>query len=263
MAPKLSRNAAQVLLNSVSRSFDEKPVVKPLNLKIEPGEFVSLLGPSGCGKSTLLRLIAGLDQPSTGSIETKSVEIDSHQFSEKPVAKSFVFQEAALLPWRSVLQNVALPLELQGQSREAAKSKASDALSRVGLGDALDRFPNQLSGGMKMRVSVARALVAGPSLLLLDEPFAALDENTRYRLQEDLRKLWQETGVTTLFVTHSVSEAVFLSNRAVLFSSRPAEVIADMKIDLPQERTRNLRLSSAFIEQVQNLSQSFERGVHA
>lgn len=264
MSPEPNSKAAAIQLHAVSRSFDEKPVVEPLTLKVEPGEFISLLGPSGCGKSTLLKLIADLDKPSSGSIEFQIRQGNRFEtVASEMVSKSFVFQESALLPWRTALSNAVLPLELRGEPRESATAKAREALERVGLQEALEKYPNQLSGGMKMRVSVARALVAKPSLLLLDEPFAALDENTRYRLQEDLRLLWGETGVTTLFVTHSVSEAVFLSNRAIVFSSRPASVVTDVAIDLPQTRDKALRTSADFTSQVQQISQALERGVRA
>ena len=241
-------------LESVSRSFNGKAAVLPLTLKIESGEFVSLLGPSGCGKSTLLRLIAGLDKPDQGRIEINSFG--------KSFYRAFVFQEAALLPWRNVLQNAALPLQLMGLSRPESLERARVELAKVGLADALERFPNQLSGGMKMRASVARAMVVEPTLLLLDEPFAALDEHSRHRLQEDLRLLWETNGMTTIFVTHSVSEAVFLSNRAVVLSSRPAKVVVDQTLALPRERTKALRSDSLFTEQVRLVTQAFERGIH-
>jgi NitT/TauT family transport system ATP-binding protein len=252
MVPELISQAAEVSLKGVGRSFDGKPAVLPMSLRVQPGEFISLLGPSGSGKSTLLRLIAGLDTPDTGSISLNA-------FGRK-FYRAFVFQDAALLPWRNVLRNTMLPLELMGVAKPEASDRAREALNRVGLSDALERFPNQLSGGMKMRASVARAMVAEPTLLLLDEPFAALDENTRYRLQEDLRKLWLTAGMTTIFVTHSVSEAAFVSDRAILFSSRPARVLKDMAIDLPRERTRALRTDARFIQEIQKITSAFESG---
>ncbi|MES2962731.1 MAG: ABC transporter ATP-binding protein [Bdellovibrionota bacterium] len=239
---------AKVSLEGVERKFDA-PVVARFDLSIRPGEFVSLLGPSGCGKSTLLRLIADLDRPDGGR-----VVIDS--FGRK-FFRAFVFQEAALLPWRTALGNVMMPLELMGRGRVAAKADAERALAKVGLMDAFEKFPSQLSGGMKMRVSVARALVVEPSLLLLDEPFAALDENTRYRLQEDLRSLWLATRMTTIFVTHSVQEAVYLSDRAVLLSPRPARISLDHHIDLPEVRPASLRTDARFIREVETISRSY------
>lgn len=242
---------AKVTLEAVERSFDAL-VVARLDLSIQPGEFVSLLGPSGCGKSTLLRLIADLDRPDGGRLV-----IDS--FGRK-FFRAFVFQEAALLPWRTALGNVMMPLELMGRDRETAKREAEKALAKVGLSEALEKYPSQLSGGMKMRVSVARSLVVEPSLLLLDEPFAALDENTRYRLQEDLRSLWLTSRMTTIFVTHSVQEAVYLTDRAILLSPRPARVVLDRRIDLPAERPASLRTDARFIREMEAISRSYRDG---
>ena len=208
-------------------------------MTIQPGEFVSILGPSGCGKSTFLRLLAGLDQPDRGRLWIPADA--SNRFF-----RSFVFQEAHLVPWRTVLRNVTLPLELLGVPLKEAEERARVELQRVHLADALDRFPKQLSGGMKMRVSVARALVTQPKLLLLDEPFSALDENTRYGLQKELRGIWESARMTVVFVTHSVSEAVYLSNRVLVFSKRPARLVYDHRIELPQERTHELRQSAEF-----------------
>jgi NitT/TauT family transport system ATP-binding protein len=215
----------------------------PLTFSIAPGEFVSLLGPSGSGKSTLLRMIAGLETADSGSLRVESG------------SRSFVFQDAALLPWRTVLQNVMLPLELTGAHRASARAgEARDALAMVGLADAADLYPNQLSGGMKMRVSVARALVSKPSLLLFDEPFAALDERTRHRLQEDLRSLWLSFGMTVVFVTHSASEAVFVSDRAIVLSGSPGRVLDDHAISLGRERTDPLRSDPRYIEEIAYLN---------
>jgi NitT/TauT family transport system ATP-binding protein len=245
VTPRPSQGA-NVEVRNLSRSFSETgPVLETLNLKIGSGEFVALLGPSGCGKSTLLRLIAGLDQPNEGELRVDAFGRDSF--------RGFVFQESQLLPWRTVLENVALPLELQGIARTSRIEKAHASLEKVGLTDAIAKYPNQLSGGMKMRVSVARALVTEPSLLLLDEPFAALDETTRYQLQSDLRALWAALKMTVLFVTHSVSEAVYLADRAVVFSPRPARVLLDHRIALSQRD----RLSVEFNREVQELSQAY------
>ncbi len=241
---------ASIHIAQVSKRFSESVlVVDNLDLTIESGEFVTLLGPSGCGKSTLLRLIAGLDKSYDGKLT-----IDS--FGRR-FFRGFVFQDAALVPWRTVLDNVSLPLQLMGVQRREAGDRASAALMQVGLGDALKKYPAQLSGGMKMRVSVARAMVVQPSLLLLDEPFAALDENTRHRLQERLRELWLKAKMTTVFVTHSVPEAVFLSNRSIVFSPRPARKLADLRIELPVERTGLLRTDPQFIRQMEIIYRSF------
>ena len=249
----MSEPGAEIHLRSVSRSFPGTgPVIEPLGLDVARGEFISLLGPSGCGKSTLLRLIAGLEAAESGEVAVES-------FGKK-FSRGFVFQEAQLLPWRTVLANARLPLELMGRSPQEAEAEAKSALEKLGLGDALERYPAQLSGGMKMRVSLARALVTQPTLLLLDEPFAALDENTRFRLQEELRSLWEKLRMTVVFVTHSVSEAVFLSDRALVFSKRPARVLLDRRIELQGPRARDLRSSPEFAREVRVLSEAFDRG---
>lgn len=237
----------QVELKRVQRTFD-RAVLNNLDLRLEAGAFVSLLGPSGCGKSTLLRLIAGLDRPDSGSIS----------YGTTDYVRGFVFQEAQLLPWRTVLGNVTLPLELM--KKPQAEARAREVLAQVGLSDALEKFPAQLSGGMKMRVSVARALVSSPGLLLLDEPFAALDESTRFRLQEDLRRLWRREGMTVVFVTHSISEAAFLSDRAIVLGDRPAHVVLDHRIDLPADRGEGLRLDPAYTREVGILTRAFRQG---
>jgi NitT/TauT family transport system ATP-binding protein len=205
-----------------------------VDLEVAPGEFVALLGPSGCGKSTLLRLIAGLDRADGGAVEVGGG------------GAAFVFQDAHLLPWRTVLDNVALPLELRGVAVAERLTQARAAIAEVGLGDAEGRRPAELSGGMRMRVSLARALVTRPRLLLLDEPFAALDELTRLRLDDQLRGLWLAQGMTVLFVTHSITEAAYLADRAVVFSPRPARIVADLRLDLPRERSTATRTEPAF-----------------
>jgi len=231
-----SSRGTQLSLDNVARTFNGRAALAPISFSVKSGEFISLLGPSGSGKSTLLRIIAGLETYE-GDLKVESV------------SRAFVFQDAALLPWRTVLQNVALPLELTGASGDPLA-----ALSLVGLKDVSTLYPNQLSGGMKMRVSVARALVSKPSLLLLDEPFAALDERTRHRLQEDLRSLWISLGMTVVFVTHSASEAVFVSDRALVLSGGPGRVIADHAINLGRERVASLRSDPQFISEVSYLS---------
>lgn len=231
--------AQRIELTDVTRVFGARRALEPVTFSLEPGEFVSLLGPSGSGKSTLLRIIAGLERPSSGRVMCSSAR------------RSFVFQDAALLPWRTVLDNVMLPLEFAGGSRAAALA----ALEHVGLADAASLYPNQLSGGMKMRVSVARAIVSEPSLLLLDEPFAALDERTRHHLQEDLRALWISLGMTVVFVTHSAMEAVFVSNRAIVLSGGPGRVLADRRIDLGRERSVALRRDVRYLDEVAHLSE--------
>ena len=212
----------------------ELTILDHVDIAIDPGEFVAVLGPSGSGKSTLLRLVAGLDQPQGGEVAAGRGE------------KAYVFQDAHLLPWRNVLRNVELPLELAGVARQQRRSAAERATEQVGLADAVGRYPAQLSGGMRMRASLARALVTDPALFLLDEPFAALDEITRHRLDEQLRGLWGRRRMTVLFVTHSINEAVFLADRAVVLSRRPGRVLLDRPIDLPAERTEELRTTPEF-----------------
>src|ERR1700675_5047881 len=203
-----------------------------MNLEIAAGEFIAILGPSGCGKSTLLRMIARLIEPTAGRITIQPEE----QFQT-----AFVFQDAHLLPWRTVLDNAALPLELMGIGRDQRYHSAHAALKQVNLEEAEDRYPAQLSGGMKMRVSLARALVTEPRMLLLDEPFAALDEITRFRLDNQLRELWQRRGMTVIFVTHSVSEAAFLANRAVVLARSGGAIKLDRTLELPAVRNNELR----------------------
>ncbi len=206
------------------------------SLDIEAGEFLSVLGPSGCGKSTLLRLIAGLAQPTTGTIDWPSGKPDL----------GFVFQEPTLMPWTTALANVALPLKLAGVARSQREARAAEALGHVGLAGFEQSYPRELSGGMKMRVSIARALVTEPKLLLMDEPFAALDEITRRRLNTDLLDLWQRTRFTAVFVTHSVFESVFLSQRIAVMSARPGRVLSELAIPAAYPRTEAFGTSAEY-----------------
>jgi len=203
------------------------------DLRIGQHEFVSLLGPSGCGKTTILRLIAGLLAPSAGTITAPRARGEI----------GYVFQEPTLMPWATVLENVLLPFRLAHDRSAAATDKARDALARVGLAGFEAAFPRELSGGMKMRVSIARALATEPTLLLMDEPFAALDEIARLKLNDDLLGLWAEGKWTVVFVTHSVYESVYLSNRVVVMRPRPGRIVADIPIDLPYPREEGLRTS--------------------
>jgi NitT/TauT family transport system ATP-binding protein len=228
-----------------------------VELEISPGAFVALVGPSGCGKSTLLRIIAGLDSATRGRVVLTPAPGET-QGSRAPIA--YVFQDAHLLPWRSVLDNAALPLELSGVSRPERRAAAREVLAQVGLGDFTARYPAELSGGMRMRVSLARALVTRPRLLLMDEPFGALDELTRGRLDEQLRALWHQLGMTVLFVTHSLSEAAWLAERTLVFTPRPGRVVMDRVLEMPRQRTAALRLEPAFAREVQTLSEALERG---
>jgi NitT/TauT family transport system ATP-binding protein len=225
-----------------------------VNFAIHPGEFVSLLGPSGCGKSTALRLIAGLSEPSRGKV--------SWSEGARPEL-GFVFQEPTLMPWARVIDNVLLPLKLAGVARGKALTRAREAVSLVGL-DGFERaFPRQLSGGMRMRVSIARALVTRPRLLLMDEPFAALDEITRLKLNDDLLRLWQAQSFTVIFVTHSVYESVYLSSRILVMSARPGRIAADLPIAAPYPRDESFRLSPAYGEACRAVSSALGRAMAA
>jgi len=208
-----------------------------VSLDVQEGEFLSVLGPSGCGKSTLLRLIAGLTEPTTGAIDWSA---------GKRRNLGFVFQEPTLMPWATALANVALPLKLRGMATSEREARAAQALGNVGLTGFERVWPRELSGGMKMRVSLARALVVEPRLLLMDEPFAALDEITRHRLNDDLLELWQKSGVTVVFVTHSVFESVYLSQRIVVMAARPGRVSAELAVTESYPRSQGFRTSAEY-----------------
>jgi len=240
-------------LSRVSKTFDNgTQAFGPLDLAVGAHEFVSLLGPSGCGKSTALRVIAGLLHPSAGDVA----------FPAGRPEIGFVFQEPTLMPWRSALANAQLPLELKGIARGEAEARAREALARVGLDGFETAFPRELSGGMKMRVSIARALAAKPKLLLMDEPFAALDEPTRQALNDDLLKLWREDGLTVIFVTHSVYESTYLSTRVVVMTPRPGRIAADIALDFPPDRTEAFRLTPEFSNAAAKVATAL-RGAHA
>ncbi len=225
------RGVSKVFANGVKALAD-------VSLDIRRGEFLSVLGPSGCGKSTLLRLVAGLTEPAAGTVEW------SDETSRQDLG--FVFQEPTLMPWATALANVALPLKLRGMAKSEREARAAGALGDVGLKGFERAWPRQLSGGMKMRVSLARALVIQPKLLLMDEPFAALDEITRHRLNDDLLELWQQSGVTVVFVTHSVFESVFLSQRIVVMAARPGRVSAELVVTEPYPRSQDFRTSAEY-----------------
>jgi NitT/TauT family transport system ATP-binding protein len=215
-----------------------------IDLDIRRGEFLSLLGPSGCGKSTLLRLIAGLTEPSSG---VRRLMLETDRAGRIPAGRiGFVFQDPTLMPWSTVADNVLLPLRLTGRRGPAERERVAAELGSVGLAGFERAYPRQLSGGMRMRVSIARALVTDPDLLLLDEPFAALDEITRMALNDDLVRLWDNRRPTVVFVTHSVFESVYLSTRIAVMTPRPGRVIAELPVDLPQPRQRALRTSPPY-----------------
>ena len=224
-----------------------------VRLRIQKGEFISLLGPSGCGKSTLLRMFAGLDTPSAGRILWWGSE--HQEGGDGAQSLSMVFQEPTLMPWARVRANTRLPLDLRKVPAAQAEARVTEALRLVGLDGFADAWPRELSGGMQMRVSLARALVTSPSLLLLDEPFGALDEFTRNRLDSEVRDLWAKQGMTVVFVTHSIYEAVFLSTRVVVMAARPGRVIADVAIDGPQQRDDDWRVSAPFLDYCRQLSE--------
>ncbi|MGC1464795.1 MAG: ABC transporter ATP-binding protein [Pseudolabrys sp.] len=230
-----------VSLHGVGKTFESGTVaLENFNLDVKEGEFVSLLGPSGCGKSTALRIIAGLSVPSHGSVNWAVGEETSAG------RLGFVFQEPTLMPWANVAANVGLPFKLSRVAESYARECVDRALERVGLRSFAKAYPRELSGGMKMRVSIARALVAEPQVLLMDEPFAALDEITRFKLNNDLIALWQMLKRTVVFVTHSVFESVYLSQRIVVMTPRPGRVFADIKIDAPYPRDERFHTSAEY-----------------
>src|ERR1700704_1396784 len=232
-----------VSLRGVTKVYDSGVMVLgPLDLYGRNGDFVSLLGPSGCGKSTALRLIAGLNAPTSGS-----VGISRPAGQARPGHSiGFVFQEPTLMPWTSVRENVRLPLKLAQAPATEASARIAEALTQVGLTEFADAFPRELSGGMKMRVSRARALVPDPDILLMDEPFAALDEITRFRLNNDLLALWRNLRKTVIFVTHSVVESVYLSQRVIVMTARPGRIGSEFRIDAPEPRGEEFRTSAEY-----------------
>ena len=246
-----------VTLRGVGKTFARGVVaLDGLDLDVRPGEFVSLLGPSGCGKSTALRLIAGLSEPTQGVIEWRRAQGASGERH----ALGFVFQEPTLMPWATVAANVRLPLKLKGLAA-TAQPRVDAALARVGLAGFAGSYPRELSGGMKMRASIARALVTEPRLLLMDEPFAALDEITRFRLNDDLLALWQSLGKTVVFVTHSVFESVYLSQRVVVMTQRPGRVFTQLAIDAPYPRDERFRTSATYAAFCRQVSEAFARAM--
>ena len=229
----------------------------PVELTIEEGEFVTLLGPSGCGKSTLLKMVAGLLEPTDGRLHLWRKPVAQLEESGKKMA--FVFQSPTLMPWASVQTNVRLPLDLAGVPRAEADARVTEALALVGLSKFAKALPRALSGGMQMRVSIARGLVTQPDLLLMDEPFGALDEITRHKLDADLLDLWRKKKLTVIFVTHSIHEAVFLSSRVVMMAARPGRVVEEFRIDAPYPRTADFMVSPEFSRYAKQLQDSLLR----
>lgn len=234
--------------------------LQPVELTVQEGEFVTLLGPSGCGKSTLLKMIAGLLEPTDGRLLLWRKPVTALEDSQRKLA--FVFQSPTLMPWASVAANVRLPLDLAGVARAEADVRVSDALALVGLAKFAAALPRNLSGGMQMRVSIARSLVVQPNLLLMDEPFGALDEITRHKLDADLLALWREKKLTVIFVTHSIHEAVFLSTRVVMMAARPGRITEEVLIDEPYPRTHDFMVTPRFAVYAKRLQDSLLRASH-
>jgi NitT/TauT family transport system ATP-binding protein len=251
-----------VVIDKVTKVFnpgrpDEVVALSEVGLEVADGEFVSLIGPSGCGKSTLLRLIADLIPPSTGTV---TVAGQTAGQARKQQAYGIAFQQAALFEWRTVLRNVELPLELRGLARAERRARAQEMLALVGLAEFAGHYPAQLSGGMQQRVAIARALAVQPPLLLMDEPFGALDEMTRERLQSELLAICATTATSTVFVTHSISEAVFLSDRVVVMSARPGRITASIEVSLPSRDDAG-RQSSDYFAKITEVRQALRSRV--
>jgi NitT/TauT family transport system ATP-binding protein len=248
-----------VALSGVGKTFANGVVaLERLDLDVRPGEFLSLLGPSGCGKSTALRIIANLSEPTAGTIAWSQCEQATS--GQGPRRIGFVFQEPTLMPWATVAANVRLPLKLAGLD-PTAPARIDAVLARVGLAGFAQSYPRELSGGMKMRTAIARALVTEPQLLLMDEPFAALDEITRFRLNNDLLALWQSLGKTVVFVTHSVFESVYLSQRVIVMTPRPGRVFTELAIDAPYPRDERFRTSADYAGYCRIVSESLSRAM--
>ncbi|AZQ69779.1 ABC transporter ATP-binding protein [Silicimonas algicola] len=241
-------------MQNVDKIFGADVVaLRNMTLDVQEGDFLSLLGPSGCGKSTALRLIAGLSQPTRGAIRWGTPMADGDL--------SVVFQEPTLMPWATVIDNVLLPFRIAGSLTDEARDRARDMLARVGLAAFEGAYPRELSGGMKMRVSIARALVTRPKLMLMDEPFAALDEITRFKLNDDLLQLKDSMDCTVVFVTHSVFESVFLSNRIVIMAARPGRVIRELAVEAPYPRTEAFRTSAEYAAQCRAASDALHEAM--
>ncbi len=255
---QISRPEAPVLIEmkDVHKQFGNGTVaLRGMSLQIRKGEFVSFLGPSGCGKSTALKMVAGLLSVSSGSIS-----VNGHPAGQGSDGNDigYVFQEATLMPWATVFENVYLPLKLHGLRRSEARPRVEEALAMVGLANFANSYPRELSGGMKMRVSIARAMVTRPKLLLMDEPFAALDEMTRSKLNDEVLDLWRSHGLSVIFVTHSVFESVYLSSRVVVMAARPGRVVHDIALSDGHQRTAAHRMTPEYTENCRLVSNALE-----
>jgi len=247
-------------LRGVGKTFPNGTrALERLDLTIRPGEFVAVLGASGCGKSTALRIIAGLTEPTDGVVEWPSTGGDARRDNRI----GFVFQEPTLMPWATVFNNVHLPLSLKAVPVDQAYRRVIAAIAGVGLQDFTYTYPRELSGGMRMRVSIARALVTEPRLLLMDEPFAAIDEITRFKLNDDLLQMWQTLRTTVVFVTHSVFESVYLANRVVVMAARPGRVFTELTVDAPYPRDKNFRTSSEYAALCRRASEALAQAMAA
>jgi NitT/TauT family transport system ATP-binding protein len=255
----MSASAAVVSLRDVTKSFGSGAVtaVESIDLDVRPGEFVSLIGPSGCGKSTLLRIIGDLVEPTSGEVVVNGKSARQARLDRD---YGIVFQDAVLYDWRTAARNIAMPLELLKWDRAKRAERVAEMIELVELQGFADHHPWQLSGGMQQRVSIARALSFSPALLLMDEPFGALDEMTRERLNAELLRIWQASGSTIVFVTHSISEAVFLSTRVVVMSRRPGRIAAIVDVDLPQPRNADTREQPRFFELVTEVRDRLREG---
>jgi NitT/TauT family transport system ATP-binding protein len=259
MLPETTPLVPAIEVLSAEKTYPNGTVaLQPVNLTIQPGEFVTLLGPSGCGKSTLLKMVAGLLEPTDGRLLLWRKPVQQLQGGGAP-QMAFVFQSPTLMPWATVQANVRLPLDLAGTPRPEADARVADALALVGLTRFAQALPRALSGGMQMRVSIARGLVVQPKLLLMDEPFGALDEITRHKLDADLLDLWREKKLTVVFVTHSIHEAVFLSTRVVMMAARPGRIVESFQIDEPYPRTPDFMVTPAFARYAKQLQDSLHR----
>jgi NitT/TauT family transport system ATP-binding protein len=259
MPPIKPRSPPLVALRGVEKTFPNGTLaLKGLDLEVRAGEFLSLLGPSGCGKSTALRIVAGLSAPTQGAVEWAVSAV-----ARKESRIGFVFQEPTLMPWTTVFNNVRLPLRLAGVSANGAAARVNVALERVGLKKFASAYPRELSGGMRMRVSIARALVTEPALLLMDEPFAALDEITRFKLNDDLLAMWQAMRTTVVFVTHSVFESVYLSSRIAVMAARPGRIVSELEIDAPYPRDSKFRTSPEYAAFCRRTSDALARAMAA
>ena len=255
----MSAQRAVVSLRGVSKEFGRGGVIalESIDLDVRPGEFVSLIGPSGCGKSTLLRIVGDLIQPTSGGV---AVNGKPPRRAREDRDYGIVFQDAVLFDWRTVEKNIALPLEMTGWSRERRRERVRELLDLVELSGFEKHYPWQLSGGMQQRVSIARALSFSPALLLMDEPFGALDEMTRERMNLELLQIWEQTGSTVIFVTHSIAEAVFLSTRVVVMSPRPGRITGLVDVDLPRPRGNETRELARYAELIRDVRRLLRRG---